>query len=42
MIVVFFYGTVVGLQTQLNILCSAAKPLDLIVNLDESDIVVFI
>ena len=33
--------TVIGLQQQLNILCDTAKKLDLIVNLQKSNIIVF-
>ena len=39
--VVLLSGSVFGLQTQLNILFNTAKRLDLIVNLDKSNIVVF-
>jgi hypothetical protein len=39
--VILFSDTVVGLQTQLNILCESAKRLGLIVNLDKSNVVVF-
>jgi exonuclease III len=39
--VILFSDTVIGLQTQLNVLCESAKRLGLVVNLDKSDIVVF-
>ena len=39
--VVLFSDSVFGLQTQLNVLFNTAKHLDLIVNLDKSNIVVF-
>ena len=39
--VVLFSDSVIGLQTQLNILYCTAKRLDMIVNLDKSNIVVF-
>ena len=38
---VLFSGSVTGLQTQLNILYSTAKRLDVVVSLDNSNIVVF-
>ena len=41
-IIVLCADSVIGLQTQLNVLCDSARRLDLIVNLDESNIVVFI
>ena len=40
--IVLCADSVIGLQTQLNVLCDSARRLDLIVNLDESNIVVFI
>ena len=39
--VVLLSDSVFGLQTQLNIMFNTAKRLDLIVNLDKSNIVVF-
>ena len=39
--VVLLSDSVFGLQTQLNVLFNTAKRLDLIVNLDKSNIVVF-
>ena len=39
--VVLFSDSVIGLQTQLNILYCTANRLDMIVNLDKSNIVVF-
>ena len=39
--VILFSDSVIGLQTQLNILYCTAKRLDMIVNLDKSNTVVF-
>ena len=39
--VVLVSDTVVGLQNQLNLLCQVSKRLDLVINLDKSDIVIF-
>ena len=39
--VVLFSDSVIGLQAQLNIMCCTAKRLDMIVNLDKSNIIVF-
>ena len=39
--IVLCADSVIGLQTQLNVLCDSARRLDLIMNLDKSTIVVF-
>lgn len=39
--IILFSDSVIGLQTQLNVLCETASRLGLVVNLDKSNIVVF-